>query len=256
MWNSFGKKIQHWLRPPLRTTLYRIPEKLEKLGTQYGGWIIPPQLLNKHSVCYLAGAGEDISFDVELANRFHCPVYIFDPTPRSQEHYQQLIQATQEGKSFPVNNSTSEWYALQPEAIPHVHFQPVGIWKQNDILRFFAPKNEQHISHSIANLQQTDRYFEATVKTVATVMREYGHTQLDLLKLDVEGAEYEVIENILAEKLKIKLLCVEFHLSDQYGYREIAATLQKLEQHQYRVIAREELDITLINLNLYQFPGK
>src|SRR5690606_25746429 len=56
----------------------------EKLGTRYGGWYVPSDLLNAQSICYCIGAGEDISFDIELINRFDCHVYTFDPTPRAQ----------------------------------------------------------------------------------------------------------------------------------------------------------------------------
>src|SRR5690242_8717937 len=55
---------------------------LVELGTPgYGSWIVPLGLLGPASVCYLAGAGEDISFDLELVARCRCPVHLFDPVP-------------------------------------------------------------------------------------------------------------------------------------------------------------------------------
>ena len=41
-------------------------------------------------------------------------------------------------------------------------------------------------------------------------MGELGHTYIDLLKIDIEGAEYVVIESIIREKINIKCLCIEF----------------------------------------------
>ena len=35
------------------------------LGTHYGGWKVPEGYLDKKSICYFAGAGIDISFDVD-----------------------------------------------------------------------------------------------------------------------------------------------------------------------------------------------
>ena len=39
--------------------------ELERLGTDYGGWIVPQNMhLSSDSVMYSAGVGEDISFDL------------------------------------------------------------------------------------------------------------------------------------------------------------------------------------------------
>ena len=36
----------------------------------------------------------------------------------------------------------------------------IGIWSKADRLRFYAPANPDHVSHSAVNLQGTDSYFE------------------------------------------------------------------------------------------------
>jgi FkbM family methyltransferase len=41
-------------------------------------------------------------------------------------------------------------------------------------------------------------------------MEQLGHDRIDLLKIDIEGAEYKVIESILADKLDIRVICVEY----------------------------------------------
>lgn len=42
-------------------------------------------------------------------------------------------------------------------------------------------------------------------------MEELGHSKIDLLKMDIEGSEYEVIQNILDERLEITQILIEFH---------------------------------------------
>jgi hypothetical protein len=42
-------------------------------------------------------------------------------------------------------------------------------------------------------------------------MREFGHTRLDVLKMDIEGAEYDVITDILATGIEVGQLLIEFH---------------------------------------------
>ena len=59
------------------------PWPVEYLGTSYGGWAIPEDLLSADSVCYSAGVGTDVSFDAELIKRYGCKVHAFDLTPTS-----------------------------------------------------------------------------------------------------------------------------------------------------------------------------
>ena len=49
------------------------------------------------------------------------------------------------------------------------------------------------------------------VRRLRTMMEMLGHNQIDLLKMDIEGAEYGVIENMLAEGVPVRQLLVEFH---------------------------------------------
>ena len=56
---------------------------LQKIGSDYGGWIVPTAAVSGDWICYSGGVGEDISFDMGLIERFGCNVYAFDPTPRA-----------------------------------------------------------------------------------------------------------------------------------------------------------------------------
>jgi hypothetical protein len=38
-----------------------------------------------------------------------------------------------------------------------------------------------------------------------------GHREIDLLKIDIEGAEYGVLEQILRDRIAVRQLLVEFH---------------------------------------------
>ena len=56
----------------------------------------------------------------------------------------------------------------------------------------------------------TGTYTEAQVRRIGSLMQEWGHQRIDLLKLSVEGSEYEILGNILAERIPVGVLCVEF----------------------------------------------
>jgi hypothetical protein len=46
-------------------------------------------------------------------------------------------------------------------------------------------------------------------------MQENGWNHIDLLKMDIEGFEYAVIDDILAHRLDVRQICVEFHCDTQ-----------------------------------------
>lgn len=50
---------------------------MDKLGTNYGGWIIPNNInLNENSIVYSGGVGEDISFDLLLQEKYNCNILL------------------------------------------------------------------------------------------------------------------------------------------------------------------------------------
>ena len=52
---------------------------------------------------------------------------------------------------------------------------------------------------------------EVQLKTLADICRELGHTHIDVLKMDIEGSEYPVMEDILASDISIAQILVETH---------------------------------------------
>ena len=158
-----------WFKILLKIKFKRID--IERIGTTYGGWSIPVNLLNSDSVCYLAGAGEDISFDVGIVNKYNCKVYILDPTPRAYSHFNLLIQNTQKGMNTPVNNEPDQLYNLLPDKTDKLNFLKIGLWSGSGEIKFFEPKNSLHVSHSALNLQNTQKYFIGKVKKLSELMK-------------------------------------------------------------------------------------
>jgi FkbM family methyltransferase len=243
------RRLKPSRQPELGVGIDPIPTQ-EKLGTRYGGWTVPVQLLNEGSICYCFGAGEDISFDVALIKRFGCQVYTFDPTPRSIEHVALLFEHTQQNRPTAVNNNPDVLYDVTQEDLKKLHFYDFGIWSENAIIKFYAPRNSEHVSHSILNLQQTSDYFEAQCFTLQWVMNTLGHNQLDLAKFDIEGAEYAVLGSIVKNGIRPRILCVEFgegyNPQDKRYVQRIQDTITLLTNYGYRVTFRDTWDFTLV----------
>lgn len=189
----------------------------EKIGTGYGGWFVPCGLLGPESLCYGVGAGEDISFEIDLINRYGCEVHSFDPTPRAQRHVELLRANTADRVPTAINNEAGIFYKTDVACMDRLRFHPLGLWSEDRTMRFYVPEDPAHVSHSIVNLQRTSDYFEASCRTLRTVMQMLGHSELALLKFDVEGAEYEILASILASDVRPSVLCVEF----DEGYRPL-----------------------------------
>ncbi len=190
MTTRFHNYYQRWLQTLYSKTLKKIPLCLEKIGSDYGGWFVPVDLVKSNWICYLGGVGEDITFDLGLVERFNCQAFAFDPTPRAIAHV---------GKIGPVKN---------------FHFLELGLWSCAKELYFYVPKDPTHVSHSVTNLQGTDDYFVAKCDSIDHIMSGLGHKNLDLLKLDIEGAEHEVISSLLQKNIFPQVVCIEFDQPD------------------------------------------
>lgn len=165
--------------------------QLQRLGSDYGGWLTPVTVKSDWIV-YSLGIGQDATFDQAIIDRYGVTVHGFDPTPTAIE-YVALRRGTP---------------PLLPEQF---QFTPVGIWDSDCSLRFYEPKTRGWVgSYSALNLQGTSRYIEVPCRSLSTLMRERGHDHIDLLKMDIEGAEYRIINQILDNAIPIGWICVEF----------------------------------------------
>ena len=160
----------------------------ERHGSEYGGWWICPRGLGPDSVVYSIGIGTDISFDVSVIEAHGVTVHGFDPTPGSIAY-------------------------LQTQQLPNGYkWHPLGLAGHDGVARFLPPVNPAHISHTLLGPSETDaRAIDVEVRRLSTVMRELGHEAIDVLKMDIEGAEYDVLDEIVERRLPIRQILVEFH---------------------------------------------
>jgi FkbM family methyltransferase len=183
-----SRRLWRWAkgRDPLCFEDVRVPAVV--LGSEYGGHCVCPNGLGPDAVVYSFGVGEDASFDVALIERFGVELHAFDPTPRSI--------AWVRAQSMPAG----------------FHFHAIGLADYDGVGRFSPPDNPEHISHTLLSRPETAaRALEVEVRTLPTLMRELGHARLSVLKLDIEGSEYAVLEQALAAGVAIDQVLVEYH---------------------------------------------
>jgi FkbM family methyltransferase len=201
--------LRRWICWWMRRLLDARRLELTKLGDAGAGWTLPTCKILPGTTAVCVGAGEDITFDVEL-NKKGVVVFTVDPTPRAKAHVGLVLAAAASGLSAPINNSQADFYELRGFDRCRFTFLDIGLWNENSSKRFFAPRDPNCVSHSIINLQRTTNWFEAKCMTLRTICEAMSIKNIQILKLDVEGAEYAVLKNIVDSGLLPEVLCVEF----------------------------------------------
>ncbi|MBB2949619.1 MULTISPECIES: FkbM family methyltransferase [Sphingobacterium] len=184
-------------------------------GNSYGGFFVNPDLLHPDAIVYSFGIGQDTSFDDAIIQKHNCHVHGYDPTPKS-----------------------IEWIAQRSDLSPKFHFHPFGLDKETRITHFNLPKNKEHVSGSIINHQNVDEnnMVEVQMKSLIDIVSENNHSYIDVLKMDIEGSEYCVIESILNSSIEIRQILLEIHerFFDN-GIEKTKELLNSLHQHGYKV---------------------
>jgi FkbM family methyltransferase len=182
-------------------------------GSEYGGWSIPARSLRADSLVVDIGLGEDVSFSTSLIERYGCTVHGFDPTPRVVRYVEGL-------------------------GIPKFNFHRFGVAAKAGTAKFYLPNNELHVSGTLAPTMHTGkRQMEVELITLDGVMDAIGADRIDLLKIDIEGAEYELLmdERFAQHAPRIQMLCIEFHHRwPNHGKTATAAAVERLAKLGFR----------------------
>ncbi|MDD2822968.1 MAG: FkbM family methyltransferase [Candidatus Daviesbacteria bacterium] len=181
-------------------------------GTPYGGWTIALEGINKNSIIYSFGIGTDISFDLDLIKKYSLTINAFDPTPKSLEWLKQ--------QKIPKSLKVYQW----------------GIADYDGKEKFTLPPQENFVSFRKTKKDKSDKNIKLPVFQLSTIMKKLGHKRIDILKMDIEGFEYQVIENILKSNLEIKQILVEFHHRfSGFSKKDTEKAINKLNKFGYKI---------------------
>ena len=198
-------------------------------ATLYGGdhgWVIDESSIDSESIIYSVGVGSNIDFDLELIDSLGVTIHAFDPTPRSVE-----------------------WVKEQNLSNKFI-FHPVGLAAENGFMNFYPPAKSSSTHFSpVDRYGNTDNEIKAPVKDIDTMASELGHKKIDLLKMDIEGAEYEVIKALPDSEVIINQILIEFH----HMYKDIS-----ISQTFEAINTLKKLGFELFNISqrTYEFSFK
>lgn len=228
MRTSGWMKRQPWFWP-IKLFLKRISGKELWLRTeadfdvlQSDSWKYIPAMLTKDSIVYSLGVGDLIDFDLDLIRDYGLTVHAFDPTPFAEE-----------------------WVQSQPLPENFV-FHPWAAAGKDGSLRLYRRVNTRGKSSSVmwtagADAGDAADFIDAPAYTIHTMMQKLGHEQVDLLKMDVEGAEYSILDGLKNAVSLPKQLLVEYHHRfPGIGKQRTAESIDTLRELGYRIFAISE----------------
>ena len=186
---SAGRRWREW----------RLPAGYIRLGTKYGGWWLDRKLVRADPFVVDCGLGQDISFDIAFLSRFGGTIVGIEANPESLA-----------------------W--CRARCPPGMHLVERAFWSAaGATMSFHLPRARQQLPRGAdgvsGSLLESHEYVAGgssrPVATIdlATVFADAGRTDCDVLKLDIEGAEYEVLPDLLRRGLlaRCRQLLVEFH---------------------------------------------
>lgn len=221
---SLVDKARAWGRSKYDSLFCKDWPEIRKVGSG-SYWHISTAGLNMESVVYSAGVGLDISFERELVERFGVVVELFDPSPTGIETMQR-----------PENRML------------RINFHPVGLAGSSGTFQFVAPKNPREGSYTITTGEESSVDFHCY--SLRDLMRQRGNNKVDLLKMDIEGFEYGVINSIIQNKLEVRQICVEYHhFMKGIELQKTLRSILKLKSAGYRLIYKTRYDYTFLRVS-------
>ncbi|MFT5286165.1 MAG: FkbM family methyltransferase [Planctomycetota bacterium] len=193
-------------------------------------WQLYARSLGVDSVVLSGGVGKEITTELELIEAFGCHIDLFDPSPTG-----------------------AETMAQEDNTHPRLDFYPMGLAGQSGEVGFSQPVNASEGSFTI-NHDSESVQFPCT--SLSDFANQQGYQEIELIKLDIEGFEYDVIEDMLRNGPPVNQFCIEFHHFEAHiSWRQTAQSLKLLGEAGFQLVHKVGTDYTLLHTQRLGLTG-
>ncbi len=200
-----------------------------------GNYLIHRVRAGSKPVIYSFGVGNDVSFDVEAADIFGVPVFMYDPTPN-------------------VALLMNDYHGDQ-----RLVFKNEGIYSRDAEVKLYT--SDKVLNSSLYPIHGKDKHEIVRCRTLGDFLAENGHDHIDILKMDVEGVADDVLEQIMDEtEIRPKQIVTEFEIKGienplTYLPRILALT-QMLQDKGYMIFnqlltRKATIELIIVHRSLY-----
>lgn len=212
-----------WARKRFDNCFSRSDLGIERIGNDSGWWVITSRLTADAKVLS-GGAGNDISFEIELARNRGCRVAIFDPSP-----------------------TAARTFDLVGRNDPRLMCFPIGLDALNNRVSFGGPRHQEEGSFRLpGNGVQGVVQFECVSPQEALVRA--GFQKIELVKIDIEGFEYGFLDAMLDANILPPQLAVEFHhFLPQIPFTRTLRLIRRLYRAGYFIAHKEQCDYLFVH---------
>jgi FkbM family methyltransferase len=201
----------------------RLPRGYQRLGTRYGGWWIDTNVLGKDPLVIDCGLGEDISFPTVFLKKFGGKVVGIETNPKSIRYC--------------VDHLPSNMVLIHK-----------AFWIQaGETIEFFLPRSPAMVSGSLlpAHAYAGTEKISLQTTNLEEILQSLERNECDILKMDIEGAEYEVLKGlcISGEIRKVKQLLVEYHhFCTSYSEEDTLESIRAVADRGFQLVHVEDRD--------------
>jgi FkbM family methyltransferase len=139
-------------------------------------------------------------------------------------------------------------YNISANEIQNIKVIHGAVGAENKIAKLFKGSSANNSLINNYQLASANRYEEIEETTLTSIIEENKLERIDFLKMDCEGAEYEILENLPDSIFeKIITLSMEFH--DLKDFRYTGARLIEILEDKKFEIVKYKYDHTYMGLN-------